>query len=302
MTTMIALVGDQPLSNFLPVKYYQPQKVLLIYTTKTRQKYEYLQATLQKDANVDALEVEPYDILAIAQAIDAKIPKKTPSPSLLFNLTGGTKPMPLAAYQVAQQRKAPMMYLQSEGKNTCVYHYLREDQQLRLVDNELLPEIATLQDIFDLHLGPGNWQEDGSGRREGSVFEDAIVDVLRLNGYEVMVGVNAMNGQMDVDVAVRFGNQYGIIEAKMGRNGVRLDGIKQLSNAARHLGTYSQTLFVITVPPQGAQRMMVKASNIEVVSLPTYEQSSNTLPAAETAKLLDRVGKTLKVSTGEHQK
>ena len=296
MTTMIALVGDQPLPNFLPVKHYQPQNVVLFYSTKTKLKYEYLKATLQKDVHVDGYEVEPYDILAIAQTIDAQILRKSYSQPFLLNLTGGTKPMSLAAYQIAQQSKSPIMYLQSEGKNTYMYHYGWKDQQLHLLEKDILPELVTLKDVFDLHLGPGNWQENGSGRREGSVFEDAIADVLRMNGYEVMVGVNAMNGQMDVDVAVRFGNQYGIIEAKMGKSGVKLDGIKQLSNATRHLGTYSQTLFAITVPPEGAQKMIVEASNVEVISLPTYEQRSNTLPAAEATKLLDKVSKTLKVT------
>jgi hypothetical protein len=73
-----------------------------------------------------------------------------------------------------------------------------------------------LQDVFDLHFGPGKWQECGAGRSDGSPFEIALAEALRLNGYEVMIGVHAM-GQIDIDVAVRSDNQYGIIEAKMGK-------------------------------------------------------------------------------------
>ncbi len=293
---MIALIGEQPLPNFLPVRHYHPGNVLLVYTARTRQKYEYLKVTLQKEVNVYGLETDPYDIPSIANAINEEFAKMALwiSQPLMFNLTGGTKTMSLAAYQVAQQHNAPMMYLQSEGKHTRVYHYIWEGQQLQSTSDELLPECIRLQDIFDLHLGPGNWQEYGSGQQEGSPFEDALAALLRTHGYEVMIGVRAMNGQIDVDVAVRSGNQYGIIEAKMGENGRRLDGIKQLSTAARHLGTYSQTFYIITVPPQPAHTAITDASNIEVISLPGYNRTSNVLPSAEVAVLLDKVGKALK--------
>ncbi len=295
MTVMIALVGEQPLPNFLPVRHYHPSDVLLIYTTKTREKYKYLQVTLQQEVNVYGLETEAYDISTIVRALNEELGKKAAlaSQPLVFNLTGGTKTMSLAAYQVAQQRDAPMMYLQSEGKHTRVYNYMWEHQQLRSTGNELLPECITLQDVFDLHLGPGKWQECGAGNKEGSHFEEVLAATLRIHGYEVMLGVRVM-GQVDVDIAVRSGNQYGIIEAKWGEGGRKLDGIKQLNNAARHLGTYSQTFYVITVPPQPAHTAITDASNIQVISLPGYDHTTNVLPPPEVAVFLGQIGKALK--------
>lgn len=35
MTAMIALVGEQPLPNFLPVRHDHPSDVVLVYTAKT---------------------------------------------------------------------------------------------------------------------------------------------------------------------------------------------------------------------------------------------------------------------------
>ncbi len=296
MTTMIALVGDQPLPNFLPVRHYQPSDVLFVYTAKTRQKYEHLKVTLQKEIKVYGLETNAYDIPTIAKALNEELNRKTdllPLP-FVFNLTGGTKTMSFAAYQIAQQHNAPMMYLQSEGKNTRVYHYTWKDQQLLSGTNELLPECVKLSDVFDIYLGPGGWQENGSGRREGSPFEDALATVLRSHGYDVMVGVHAMNGQIDVDVAVRLGNQYGIIEAKMGENGRKLDGIKQLSTASKHLGTYSQTFYIITVQPQPAHTAITEASNLQVISLLGYDPIANKISLEDETKLLDKVGQTLK--------
>jgi hypothetical protein len=293
---MIALVGEQPLPNFLPVRHYHPSDVVLVYTARTQQKYEYLQATLQKEVKVRGLQTDPYDISAIAKALDEELDNFAPiiAPPLIFNLTGGTKTMSLAAYQIAQQRNSPMMYLQSEGKRTRVFHYTWENQQSQATGSEVLPELVTLRDVFDLHLGPGNWQEKGSGKNEGSPFEDALADALRRDGYEVMMGVGAMGGQIDVDIAVRSGNQYGIIEAKMGESGRNLNGIKQLSTAVRLLGTYSQTFYAITVEPNPAHKAITEASNIQVISLPSYDDVANVLPPAEVTVLLDKVGKALR--------
>lgn len=296
MTTMIALVGEQPLPNFLPVRHYHPSDVVLVYTAKTQQKYEYLKATLQKEVTVRGLQTDPYGIPAIAKALDEELDKlaSTITQPLVFNLTGGTKTMSLAAYQIAQQRNSPIIYLQSEGKRTRVFHYTWEHQQLQATDSEWLPELVTLRDVFDLHLGPGNWEEKGSGNNEGSPFEDALADALQKHGYEVMIGVGAMNGQIDIDVAIRSGNQYGIIEAKMGNTGRNLNGIKQLSTSARLLGTYSQTFYVITVSPEPAHTTITDASNIQVISLLGYDRTTNLLPPAEVTVLLDKVGKVLK--------
>lgn len=294
MTTMIALVGEQPLPNFFPVLHYHPNDVLLLYTDRTRQKYEYLQATLQSETNISGLETDPYDIPTIVEMLDKELGKRTEKPPLLFNLTGGTKPMSLAAYQIAQKRMASMIYLQSEGKNTRIYSYTWGAHQLRATGSELLPEYLTLSKVFDLHFGPGNWSQEGSARGEGGPFEDALAGLLRKSGYEVMVGVKAMNRQIDIDVAVRAGNQYGIIEAKMGANGSRLDGVKQLSNAVRHLGTYSQTCYVITVPPQRDHKMITEASNIQVISLPGYNTETNLFTWEDEVQLLSVIGQTLK--------
>lgn len=295
MTMMIALVGEQVLPNFLPVQHYHPSDILLVYTTTKQQVHERLKATLQKEVKVHELKTDPYDILTIAESLDKELTKLVgpASSELVFNLTGGTKTMSLAAYQVAQQRMAPMIYVQSEGKHTRMYHYTWKTQQLQPIASELLPEYLTLHDVFDLHFGPGNWQEQGAARSEGGPFEDALAATLRAHEYEVMVGVKAM-GQIDIDVAIRASNQYGIIEAKMGKNGKNLDGVKQLNNAVRHLGTYSQTLYVITVLPEGSHKILTDASNIEVISLPGYDVVTNTLSLADEAELLKSVEKVLK--------
>ncbi|HVB24670.1 MAG TPA: DUF1887 family CARF protein [Ktedonobacteraceae bacterium] len=247
MTLMVALVGDQTLPNFLPIRHYKPDNVLLVYTTRTESKYKQLKSALQQETTIFGLDLKSnsHETEAITKTLkDMFETEELASQKAEFNLTGGTKPMSLAAYQIAQQYEAPVFYLESEGKHSRVYHYTWENQQLKAASNELLPECATLKDLFNLHFGIGNWQETGVGRKEGSPFEAALANALQAHGYEVMIGVNAM-GQIDIDVAMRYENQFGIIEAKMGKNGSKLDGIKQLNNVLRHLGTYTQPFYAI---------------------------------------------------------
>jgi len=160
--------------------------------------------------------------------------------------------------------------------------------------DELLPECVVLEDLFNVHLGPQEWQELGPSRSEGSPFEIALAESLRLHGYEVMIGVKAMNGQIDIDVAIRYKNQFGIVEAKMGESGKKLDGIKQLSNAVRHLGTYTQTFYAINVLQEPAHEAIRAASRIQVISLTNYIRGSNTLPSDDIQKLISTVDKALR--------
>jgi len=273
---------------------------VLVYTARTQQKYEYLKATLQKEVKVRGLQTDPYDISAIAKALDEELDKlaSTITQPLVFNLTGGTKTMSLAAYQIAQQRNSPIMYLQSEGKRTRVFHYTWEYQQSQATGSEVLPELVTLRDVFDLHFGPGKWQELGSKRKttdqRGRLFEEALAATLALHGFEVMVGVRGLGGQIDIDIAVRSGNQYGIIEAKTGSKITRLEGIQQLHTAVKHLGTYSQTFYAITGVLEPAQKELVDVSNIQVISLLNYDGTRDPLSPEDATKLLSTVEKTLK--------
>lgn len=295
MTLMIALVGGQLLPNFLPVRYYHPEDLLLVYTDGTRKQFNQLKAMLKQETNVMELETDPYDIAKIIHDLEEKLhsPGLADKP-LLFNLTGGTKTMSLASYQIAQLQTAPMFYLQSEGKQNRIYYYTWQQKQLASSNNEIIPECIQLREFFDLHFGPGQWKETVPAINTGGYFESAIAETLRTHGFEVLTGVKAMGEQIEIDVAARFENRFAIIEAKTGKEGKALKGIQQLSNAVRHLGTYTQSLYVITVSPSESHKTITEASRIKVVSLTNYVSGSTTLETDDIATLLTTVNSALK--------
>jgi hypothetical protein len=295
MTLMVALVGDQTMPNLLPVRRYHPDRVLLVYTPRTKPKYDLLRATLQRETKVDGIETDAYNIPTIAQAIRAKLDSaELASEPTEFNLTGGTKAMSFAAYEVAQQRNAPVLYLESEGKRNRIYQYIWANQQLQGTSSELIPECVDLKDLFDVHLGIGQWTEEGPTEGDGGRFERALAQTLQTQGYEVMTGIKTMEGQIDIDVAMRWENRFGIIEAKTGNSGRTLNGIKQLSIAGPRLGIFTQAFYVINVERNTVHDAIADASRIQVISLNHYVTGSDSLPTNDEDIFVATIGSTLK--------
>jgi hypothetical protein len=138
----------------------------------------------------------------------------------LFNATGGTKIMALAATLLAEKYRSPMVYLESEGKQYNFYYHTWEDHRLISHKQPLEGSYLHLEDVFNLYLGPGKWEECGPDpKKDGAHFEGVLAEALRAHGYEVMLGVKGLNGQLDIDIAICFQNQFGIIEAKSDKNG-----------------------------------------------------------------------------------
>ncbi len=290
-TAMVALVGGQPLPNLLPIKHYRPNAVTLLYTDTTRKVYERLCRTIRCTTQVYSLEVDPYDIVATEKALEEHIQSSSSSNRFLFNLTGGTKAMAFAAYRVAERHRAEILYLESERKKSTAYRYIWRNGDLQKETPEELSACLTLADILNVHFGPGMWREHGTGR--GSPFEEAIATALHPRVDEVMVGVKALDGQVDIDLVVRLGNQWGIIEAKSGENGRKLDGVKQLSNAVRHLGTYTQQFYVITVERNDAHEAVINALGIQVVTLPEYRTGDKELTEHDERQIVGAVCQAL---------
>src|SRR5690348_9507589 len=103
---MIELVGDQPLPNFLAVKHFQDDigQVLLVYTDEKKDEKRRLEDVLTKTLHVNVQEVETqaHDVNKIIQRLREKLnalhigSQQQP----VFNLTGGTKAMSLAATRI----------------------------------------------------------------------------------------------------------------------------------------------------------------------------------------------------------
>lgn len=69
---MIALIGEQPIPNLLPIRHVKPIEVLLVRTDRTKQVSERLEKVVKQDVGVHFCHVDPYDIAKIYTRLTKK--------------------------------------------------------------------------------------------------------------------------------------------------------------------------------------------------------------------------------------
>src|SRR5204862_7517035 len=145
--------GEQPQPSFIPILHYEPSDVVFVYTVRMQERYENLKVALEKlECHVYGIETDPYDIATIATALNewlVAMPELSSQP-MIFNLTGGTKTMSLAAYQVAAQYSAPVIYVQSERGQSIIDRYSWQDHQLCCQVREHVNRYLDLHDMLNL--------------------------------------------------------------------------------------------------------------------------------------------------------
>lgn len=273
-TTMVSLVGEQPVPNLLALLHARPRVAVLVCTKRTRALAERVRSILEgrKQEHCisveEPVEVDPYNMADIETRLRMFIEKATRTPEVVFNLTGGTKPMALTAYRLAERFSCPFLYVQSEGRKSIVYRYGFTERGPEL---EKVDEIAQVIDIdyyLKAHLGG---YTTGSFKNE---FEEVVHDVLKPELDEVKHSVKpeALGG-LDIDLVLRCGNHVGIAEVKTGKKALSKEGIDQLNTAAeqRFLGTYTERFLILDREYETNNRQLADAHRITVIELPSAQ-------------------------------
>lgn len=280
-TTLILLVGEQPAPNLLPTRHLKPDMALLVYTDRTEAIANRLGNLL---SGCQHLKVDPYDLSRIQDVLQDFLEQKFSGYRLLFNLTGGTKPMSLAAFLVAYKHQAPFMYFQTEGSHSLLYHYQFTGPGIVHLDRqEEISETIKLDDYLRLQIG--NYTK-GPPR---NAFEQQVYETLQdISGLEVLSSVRPQGLEaLEVDLVIRLGNQVGVIEVKT--RGAK-SGIDQIQAVAeqRYLGTYVAKFLVSGESVDLNNKNLAKAYNIEVIELTSYT-AANTLSAEDRQILTKRI-------------
>ena len=288
MKVLVSLIGEQPIPNLLPLRYFKPSACLGVHSDYTEKAAARL-ATLTKGlVEIWLLKVNAYDIRAIRDSLTAEIQGRGILPQeMLLNLTGGTKPMSLAAYLTAAELGAPVIYLQSEGRQSRLYTFSPGNPAL--VEETCLPGLIIIDDYLRAHIDSITTRRTKPDQA-GHVFEQAVLDALRDVVDEIKPNVN-LQGTVDLDMVVRCENQVGLVEAKLGSNHLKM-AIDQLNTAAgrEYLGTYTQKFLV---SDQDWSRFsdlkaLAKSRQIVVVELPGYGRHRS-LSQQEIALLRDTI-------------
>lgn len=300
MTVLISLIGEQPIPNLLPIKHFQPAATLAVYSDLTTRAAGRLEKLVAGTLGFWPLLVDAYDIQGVTQAVLAEIGRKSLRPGdLVFNITGGTKPMSLAAYLAAQALGSPVVYLQSEKKRSRLFRYEFSGGVSALVEDCFLPALICIEDYLRAHVESFHDRQrftDDAGHR----FEQAVYQALAPVLDETRLGVN-LGGAVDIDLVVRCENQVGIIETKLGSNGLK-KAIDQLNTAGgrEYLGIYTQKFLVSDQDwaAFGDLKALAQERLITLIQLPGYGRDQ-VLSEAEAGLLRSNILKGLGRASGE---
>lgn len=211
---MIVLVGEQPAPNLLPVRHIKPDQLALIYTSRTESVANNLVGILSAKIECNICLVDPYQIGEILTELSSFIEANFNGCDLLFNLTGGTKPMALAAFQIARSSRSPFCYFQSEGNQSLLFRYefgSTDAEAIREQGSETIPTSICLDDYLRMYWGTYSVEPP---RDE---FEQQVINVLQSTPGvdEIFTSLRPQGMEaLEIDFFIRCGNQVGIGEVK----------------------------------------------------------------------------------------
>lgn len=147
MRTLINLIGEQPFSNLLPIRYLKPDRTILLHTTKTEMVAQRVKLLVN---NCIIRQVPAYDFTHLSNVFEAIVGTNE---EFVFNLTGGTKIMALAAFASALRHGLNFVYLQSEGRRIILEEFQIINGTAILEKQTELPDLISLDDFLRVHLG-----------------------------------------------------------------------------------------------------------------------------------------------------
>jgi len=248
---LLSLIGEQPIPNLLVARALRLEQGMLCCTETTEKVAANLSALLPE---AEICVIDPYNLTQAQEQIDTFC-----APDTVINLTSGTKPMALAAYEVARARGLVCVYLVSEGDKTLLYRYEFRNSSPGLVNRQILGELIDINDYIGVHglipkaeKGPQNAQEAGLRR-----WLEKQVDECRSN---------LVFDAFEVDFILRRGNRVTLLEAKMSDH-QRRKGIDQLNTAGgrAYLGIYTGKIYAVHKPLGPQLTRLAEARNIQVV-------------------------------------
>lgn len=269
---MIVLAGEQAAPNLLPARYFRPGRVIIAHTAapKSRRPAEHLALCLA-EMQPELRLIADFDPGAALQTMCDLLVE---FPHALVNVTGGTKPMFLAALLAARDKQADPFYVRSDGAKTMVDWYCFDGEgRPALGETEVIEDTITIDDYLTVYFGP-TYQFTGPSTNPGGAFEEAVLAALEPEVSEIKAGWKHDSGAVDVDLVVRCSNQIAIVEVKGGKRSGTTEGIKQLAVAGgqRFFGTYARRVLVVdqSWPQRSNNRALAEALNITLIELPGY--------------------------------
>lgn len=211
---LLCLVGEQPIPNLLPILHICPRQVVLVATqhsgsVRVANALNMLLCEKGIESVIFQLTRE-YSIEGSYLELDLMLNQAGIRPTHI-NLTGGTKAMSLAAFQLAKNRNIPCYYLESNQKaRNQLYVSQFENEAAKQVSIETINEMISLDDFIKA------FGYQASAKEPRDKLEIAVCTAIRdYRLFEVKAGVEFdTKKNSDIDIMLRHEDRYAVIEVK----------------------------------------------------------------------------------------
>ena len=272
---VVSLVGEQPIPVLLPLLHMKPEVAILVHSERTESQARRVRALISDRIDAQLLCVKAYDVRDTQVKVEEGLQRYTlPGREIWLNFSGGTKPMVLGGFVAAARNGVGLLYLESERGKSILYRYRVASGEVEPAgDPEELPSLLNIKTYIKAHVDDPEFGHAAKTAGEG--FEEAVAQALRAYVDEVERGIRFARGNVEIDIAVRCGNQIGIMEVKSGH--INRRAIDQLNTAGRpdYLGTYTRKFWIrsrrAASTTQALDELAV-ARSITVIELPSYER------------------------------
>lgn len=151
------LAGEQIIPNYIGIAQCPAKRHVLIASKKTAFVHERLASFDRlKDVSLEVCIVDAYDVRAIMAVVHAHV-SANQGRKIAFNLTGGTKPMFAAVYQICRDLGATAFYVETTGRTLDFLTPSFERQPLKA-------PFVSVEDFVHLSgfkvLDSGKWEHD----------------------------------------------------------------------------------------------------------------------------------------------
>lgn len=300
---MVCLVGGQTIPNLVPLLHFHQQGkadyALLVCSTETsrqsKQTANLLPPTLTSH---ELVLTDEYNVELSITEIENKISELGwQADDLLFNITGGTKTMMIAAYQLALRLGCELNYYQTGKGGGSIHCYKVNGGELGVPVFDAPASVLSIDTYFRAYgvdvsrrKSRKQLQQDldnltDPGEIKGHTFELAVYDVIEPLVDEIYASVYPIPlltspdpqkkrpAAIELDLIIRKGNIVAIAEVKCGSKSRERKGIDQLVIAGgQPYGTFTGKLFITDEPTGEQNQDFIDAYKIEHCVLGSYAQ------------------------------
>lgn len=125
MTTLVCLISDQHVPNLLTVKALRPDRLVLVVTDRMKKNAPWFLSALAKggwdySGKYEIAKIEKENSVEETREVLATLYSRRTEDTWILNITGGTKPMSIGAYQFARENGLKALYIVERDQQNAI--------------------------------------------------------------------------------------------------------------------------------------------------------------------------------------